>query len=234
MSDLSIRLQSVLDRTASACERAGRDPTEVTLVAVSKTRSPGEVIEVMQTGQFDLGENYVQELLEKRDAVEVSGFTAGRWHLIGHLQTNKVKYVAPFCHLIHSVDSLKLATEISLRAGQQGRRQAVLLQVNIAGEEAKSGAAEEGLAELARGTVALPNVDLQGLMIIPPLTEDAEGSRPYYRRLRELAQGLQAAGIPAGSLRHLSMGMTNDFEVAVEEGATLVRVGTAIFGPRGT
>ena len=226
-------MQSVLDRIALACERAGRDPAEVTLVAVGKTRSPGEVIEVMQTGQRDLGENYVQELLEKRDAVEVSGFTAGRWHLIGHLQTNKVKYVAPFCHLIHSVDSLKLAAEISLRAGQRGRRQAVLLQVNIAGEEAKSGAAEESLAELAGGTVALPNVDLQGLMIIPPLTEAPEGSRPYYRRLRELAQELQAAGIPAGNLRHLSMGMTGDFEIAVEEGATLVRVGTAIFGPRG-
>ena len=233
MSDLSIRLQSVLDRIASACERTGRDPAEVTLVAVSKTRSPGEAIEVMQAGQLDLGENYVQELLEKRDAVEVSGFAVGRWHLIGHLQTNKVKYVAPFCHLIHSVDSIKLATEIDLRAGQHGRRQAVLLQVNVAAEEAKSGAAEEGLIELARETMALPNVDLRGLMVIPPLAEHTEGSRPFYRRLRELAEELGAAGIPASSLQHLSMGMTGDFEVAVEEGATLVRVGTAIFGPRG-
>ncbi len=217
----------------AACERAGRNPAEVTLVAVSKTRSPGEVVEVLQTGHCDLGENYVQELIEKRDAVEVSGFAMGRWHLIGHLQTNKVKYIAPFCHLIHTVDSAKLAQEIDRRAAGQNRVQPILLQVNIGEEETKCGADVECLGDLAQSVLELEHIELQGLMVIPPPVADPEEARPYYRRTRELAEGLQSAGVPAGHMRHLSMGMSHDFEIAVEEGATLVRVGTAVFGPRG-
>ena len=222
------RLRRVEERIAQAAQRVGRDPNSVQLVAVSKTKSVAEIREVAAAGARAFGENYVQELLEKRgeigDAVE--------WHFIGHLQTNKARYLAPFCALVHSVDSLKLAAEIDRRAQQHHRRQPVLIEVKLSPEETKFGVDSETLAALARALGERPGLDLCGLMVMPPYSEEPEASRPYYVRLRELRDQLREAGIPAENGRHLSMGMTADFEVAIEGGATIVRVGTAIFGPR--
>ncbi len=225
-------LQRVRERIAEAAGRAGRRPEEVTLVAVTKTHPPEVALEAVRAGALDLGENYAQELVAKKEALEAAGVQGVRWHFIGHLQRNKVKYIAPFIHLIHSVDSLRLGQEISKRAQQAGRRIPVLIEVNVSGEETKFGVPPEQVRELAEGLLELEGVELQGLMTMAPIAEDPEQVRPIYRRLRELAEELAASGLPEQSMRHLSMGMTQDFEVAVEEGATIVRVGTAIFGPR--
>jgi pyridoxal phosphate enzyme (YggS family) len=184
---------------------------------------------VAKAGAADLGENYVQEMAEKR-AVLVEEGILPRWHFIGHLQRNKVKYLAGWCHLIHSVDGLDLAWEVNRQAEKAGRKQPVLVQVDLAGEETKFGVPAEDAVELALRTAELEHVAVVGLMTIPPLAEDAEASRPIYRRLAELGEQLLALGLEEA--RELSMGMTQDFETAIEEGATLVRVGTAIFGPR--
>ncbi len=215
-----------------AARRAGREPGDVLLVCVTKTRSVPEILEAVQAGAEAVGENYVQEMVAKKE--ELSEFPQLQWHFIGHLQRNKVKYIAPFCAMIHSVDSARLAAEIDRRAGQHGRRLPVLIEVNCAGEESKFGIAPSQALELAQAVLELPNVDLQGLMTMAPYHEDPEHSRPYYQQLARLREELADAGIPPEALRHLSMGMTQDFEVAIEEGATIVRIGTAIFGPRPT
>jgi len=228
MSGIADRLRSVQERIARAAERVGRDPSSIELVAVSKTKTTAEVREAAEAGARAFGENYVQELLRKRedlgDAVE--------WHYVGHLQTNKAKHLVPFCALIHSVDSVKLATEIDRRAREHGRRQPILVEVKLSEEDTKFGIDAGEVASLAQAVRKLPGVDLRGLMVMPPFAEDPEASRPYFVRLRRLRDALREAGLPAGSCTHLSMGMTGDFEVAIEEGATIVRVGTAIFGPR--
>jgi PLP dependent protein len=228
MSVITERVRAVRDRIARAAERAGRDPASVQLVAVSKTKSVAEVREAVEAGVRVFGENYVQELLAKREGLG----EAAEWHYIGHLQTNKAKYLVPFCALIHSVDSARLATEIDRRAQQFGRRQPVLIEVKLSEEETKSGIDPGGVVELAQAMTGLPGLDLRGLMVMPPFSEDPGASRPYFVRLRELREALRGAGSPSGSCAELSMGMTMDFEVAIEEGATIVRVGTAIFGPR--
>lgn len=223
MGDIGARLEVVRQRIADAASRVGRDPGDVELVAVSKTKTVAETAEAVAAGVEALGENYVQELLKKREAV---GDTV-RWHFIGHLQTNKVKYLVPFCELIHGVDSLKVAGEISKRAVKLERKQPVLIEVNLGGEDTKFGAGEQEALELAPNVAELPGVELRGLMTMPPYSDNPEDSRPQFARLRELAERL-----PEECCRELSMGMTGDFEVAIEEGATIVRVGTAIFGPR--
>jgi hypothetical protein len=219
------QLQQVRERIAAACARAGRDAGEVVLVAVTKTH-PAEIVrEALAAGQLDFGENYVQELVAKHDAVG----EGPRWHYIGHLQRNKVKHVAPWVHLIHTVDALPLAEEIDKRAAAYERHIGVLVQVNVAGEEQKSGCAPDVVAGLLRAASALPHLELRGLMTMPPFWP-AEQVRPFFRALRELRERLRGeTGLP---LPELSMGMSADFEVAVEEGATMVRVGTAIFGAR--
>jgi len=223
---LSAAYDSVLERVAAACRRAGRDPAGVRIVAVSKTFPAASVRELVVCGQRLFGENRVQEALAKIDEVG-PGVT---WHLVGHLQTNKVKDAVGRFELIHSVDSERVAREIDRRAGERGLRQAVLVQVNLAGEATKSGVGEDRLGPLLGVVAALPHLDLRGLMSIPPLVERAEDSRPWFARLREIRyRAATSLGLP---LADLSMGMTDDFELAVEEGATLVRVGRAIFGER--
>ena len=227
--ETAANLAGVRERIAAAAERSGRSPDQIVLVVVTKVRTIEEIREAIAAGATDLGENYVQEMVEKASALEDADL---RWHAIGHLQTNKVRHIAPFVSLIHSVDSLKLAREVDKRAAANDRKQPVLLEVNASAEASKFGLDEQGLFELAPQVIELANTRLAGLMTMAPYSDDPETSRPYYRRLRQLRDELAARGIPGDNLRQLSMGMTQDLEVAVEEGATLVRVGTAIFGPR--
>lgn len=232
MSDVASRLEAVEQKIARACEQCGRDSGEVTLVAVSKTRPTDDIATAFAAGARHFGENYVQETVAKHEQLgdlEASGL---QWHFIGHLQTNKVRQVVPWCSLIHTVDSLRLAEEINRRAELSGCRAAILLQVDLAGEETKYGCPEAELAQLAAGVANLPHVQWQGLMTIPPACEQPEQARPYFQRLVQWQRQLLDQGYSAAQLRHLSMGMSHDFEVAIAEGATLVRVGTAVFGPR--
>lgn len=215
------------ERADEACRRAGRDPATVTVIGVTKIHPVATVAAALGAGIADVGENYVQELLEKQQALADRPI---RWHFIGHLQRNKARFIAPFVHLVHAVDSLRLAEELSRQAVAAGRRLPVLLQVNTSGETSKFGVAPDEAESLARSMAPLPGIELQGMMTLAAFLDDPEGTRPMFRLLRELRDTLQASlGVP---LPHLSMGMTNDFEVAIEEGATLVRVGTALFGAR--
>jgi hypothetical protein len=229
--DLSDNLQRVREEITAAAQRAGRAPDEVSLVAVSKTRPPEMVSAALAAGVADFGENYAQEMAAKA-AVLQNQADLLRWHYIGHLQRNKVRDILSFTALLHTVDSLRLAEEVNRRAGDMGRRQPVLLQVDLAGEATKYGCPEDQLPALVEQVLALPHLDWQGLMTMPPLAPDPEATRPYYRRLAALSECLAGEGVARDHLRHLSMGLSHDFPVAVEEGATLVRIGTAIFGPR--
>jgi hypothetical protein len=218
------RWREVRARVDAACERAGRSPSEVTIVAVSKTHPAAAVREAAAAGATDFGENYAQELAAKRTEL---GELPVRWHYIGRLQRNKAKLVAGQVELIHAVDSLELAAEIGKRAS---RLQSVLLAVNAAGEETKGGVTAEQAGALARSIGSLQNVRLHGLMTMPPPADDPEASRPYFEALRALRDRLtDELGI---ALPVLSMGMSGDYEVAIACGATHVRVGTAIFGAR--
>jgi pyridoxal phosphate enzyme (YggS family) len=208
-----------------AARRAGRSPDDVTLVAVSKTFSPDVVKQAIELGVRDLGENRAQELKQK---VAVLG-RGPNWHFVGHLQTNKVRQVAGLAALIHSVDRFGLAEALDRRAASLGIVQNVLLEVNVSGEATKHGVEPAGLARLAEQVGELPHLEVSGLMTMAPFSDDAEASRPYFADLRSLRDEIRVA-LPAAT--HLSMGMTRDMEVAIEEGATLVRVGEAIFGPR--
>ena len=225
-------LASVRSRIAAAARRAGRNPDEVTLVAVSKTFGADHVRAAWTAGQRDFGENKVQEAEQKiADTRDLDG---ARWHLIGHLQSNKArKAAAPFA-VIQSIDSLDLLQKVDNAAAAAGAAPEILIQADLAGEATKHGAAGQDLAAIARAALQGRAVKLAGLMLLPPWNENQEVTRPWFVRLRELRDGLIANGIPAEALRHLSMGMSHDFEAAVEEGATMVRVGTAIFGKRTT
>lgn len=231
MSTIAEAFREVKERVAQAAQRSGRQPEDVVLVAVTKTRPLSDVEQVIAAGARDLGENYVQELVSKQQALTTPDGSCLRWHLIGHLQRNKVKYVVPGCHLIHTVDSERLAEEVARRASAASRPQPVLLEVNMAGEESKYGVAPAEAAPLAEHVAGLAGVQLRGLMTMTPYGAPADEARRLFAGLRELAQRLQV-GLPAGSMAELSMGMTQDYEIAIEEGATLVRVGTAIFGQR--
>jgi len=220
------KIKKRIEQTALSC---GRDPLSVQLVAVSKTVSSKNVKAVVNAGVFTFGENYIQEAMEKIDEIADSRLS---WHFIGHLQSNKAKYVVRYFDLIHSVDTLKLATEINRQAKKRGKIQNILVQVNIAMEATKSGVASKDTIALIREISQLENLAVKGLMTMPPFFNQPEKVRPYFKALAQLKNQIQKESINNIEMKELSMGMTGDFEVAIEEGATLVRIGTAIFGDR--
>jgi pyridoxal phosphate enzyme (YggS family) len=221
-------IADITQRIQAAAIRSGRDPQGIRLMAVCKTVSPERIRQAIDAGVTCLGENYVQEAREKIPAVG----HGVEWHMIGHLQTNKAKYVVQLFDWIHSLDRIELALELDKRAGRHNRVLKVLVEVNVSGESSKNGANPSNVPALVRQISALPNLSLQGLMTMPPYVDDPELARPYFIALRRLRDEIAAAHIPGVSMAELSMGMTNDFEIAVEEGATIVRVGRAIFGDR--
>jgi pyridoxal phosphate enzyme (YggS family) len=225
---IATNLQEIQGRIRSAALAAGREPASVRLVAVSKTRPAGDVLEACRAGQSVFGENYVQELVAK--AADVA--EALEWHFIGHLQSNKVRLLAGMVTMIHSVDRYSLAEEVSRQWGRLGRCCDILVQVNLSGEATKSGTTEAEALQLVRAVSSLPHVRIRGLMTMPPFFDDPEAARPFFAELLRLSQRIQAEGIPGVEMRELSMGMSGDFEAAIQEGATLVRVGTSIFGSR--
>ena len=223
------RLAGVRERIARAAGRAGRDPTSIRLVAISKTFPADAIRAVAEAGQIDFGENKVQEALPKMDAVHDLPI---RWHLVGHLQSNKARKAAARFDIVHSVDDLSLVSRLNQAAADARRTLAVLVQVDLVREPTKHGAAVEQVRALLDAVAAAAALELHGLMLMPPAVVDPQQARPYFAALRRLRDALVAEGREASTLRELSMGMSHDFEVAVEEGATLVRVGSAIFGAR--
>jgi pyridoxal phosphate enzyme (YggS family) len=228
MSGIADRLAEVRHRVVTATERSGRDPSSVTLVAVSKTHPAGAIREAYEAGQRDFGENYAQELVEKR--AELADLPEIRWHFIGALQSNKARFLVPGTALIHAVDRMSVADALSRRAVQAGTVAEALAEVNVGGEETKAGISADALPELLGQASVLTGLKIRGLMCIPPVVERAEDARSFFVRLRTLRDSLRPR-FPGMEL--LSMGMSHDYEVAIAEGATHVRVGTAIFGPRG-
>jgi pyridoxal phosphate enzyme (YggS family) len=224
---IAANLARITARIAEAARASGRKPEQVRLVAVSKTHGSQAVKAALAAGQLLFGENYVQEAQKKIPAVGLGA----SWHFIGHLQSNKARLAAELFDVIQSVDRLKLARALDRRAGELGRRLGVLIQVNLAGEAQKSGCTPEQAAPLAQEIAQLEHLELMGLMTMPPFFDDPEAARPYFAGLRDLAWRL-GRDLPAGAMAHLSMGMSGDFEAAIAEGATLVRVGPAIFGER--
>ena len=228
MNPIAANIKDIQNRIANACQTSGRPLAKVRLIAVSKVKPAALVEEAYAAGQRLFGENYVQEFRDKQEQVTAPV----EWHFIGALQSNKVKYLKDSVRMIHSVDRLSLAQEIDRQWGKIPAVVDILLQVNIGDEESKAGCAPEQLAELARQAAQLPHVKIRGLMCLPPYCDDPEEVRPFFKQLRQLAEKIAALDIPGVAMEELSMGMSGDFEVAVEEGATLVRVGTAIFGER--
>ena len=224
--NLAQNLDKIQQRIRGACERAGRDPDSVTLLAVTKSQPPEAVRAAADCGQILFGENKVQEAKAKIPLCP----GRLRWHFIGHLQSNKCRDAVQLFEMIQSVDSLALAQEIAKRAEQAAKMMPILLEVNVAGEASKFGYRPERLLAELREINALPRIEIHGLMAVPPWTDEAEKVRPYFRRLRELK--LECEQILEAPLPHLSMGMSGDFEAAIEEGATMIRIGTALFGPR--
>jgi pyridoxal phosphate enzyme (YggS family) len=221
-------VRKIKQKIREVCLKTGRNPEDVTIVAVTKTVPVERIIEVVKAGIYDIGENKVQELLEKRKSIDNV-----RWHFVGHLQTNKVKYIVDFVHLIHSVDSFKLALEIDKRASRINRVVDVLIEVNTSGELTKYGVKpEEALNLVSQISENCEYVRVKGLMTVAAYLPNPEDVRPMFRTLRELRDEISKFNLRNVEMRHLSMGMSNDYEVAVEEGATIVRIGTAIFGPR--
>jgi pyridoxal phosphate enzyme (YggS family) len=223
------RLEQVQKRMKQAAVASGRRYEDIQLVAVSKTKPWEQVVEAFEAGAGVFGENYVQEVREKFNTLHTYPIS---WHFIGHLQTNKAKYVVTICDLIHSVDSLKLAKELDKHAGNNHKIQKVLVQVNIAEEDSKSGVRVRDTLPLIQEMSRLKNVSLRGLMTLPPYFNAPEKVRPFFKTLRKLRDDIDRLHIPGVCMHELSMGMTGDFEVAIQEGATLIRIGTAIFGER--
>lgn len=224
-------LENIKDVEANikaACEKAGRDPKEVTLIAVSKTKPYTAIEEALPSGIIDFGENKVQELCEKYDILPDNI----RWHMIGHLQRNKVKYLPGKVALIHSVDSLRLAEQIEKEFEKADLTANILIEVNMAEEESKFGITAQQTEELVREIAKFPHIKIQGLMTIAPYTENPETNRLYFRNMKKIAVDITEKNIDNVSMNVLSMGMTGDHQVAIEEGATMVRVGTGIFGER--
>ncbi len=224
------RLDEVREKIAIVARRCGRDPEEITLVAVSKTHPIAAVTEALGVGVTDFGENRVQEAESKIPALQ---YAAARWHLIGHLQANKARRAVKLFDIVHTLDSVPLADRLNRACAEEDRAELpVLIQVDLAGETTKSGVSASGLSELVKSVDQCSQLRFQGLMALPPFFEDAERVRPFFRRLRELRDELKTEGHFGDGRGELSMGMSHDFEVALEEGATIVRVGTAIFGQR--
>lgn len=227
---LAARLTAVRGRMAAAANACGRKPEEVKLIAISKTHPAPVIRTLIELGASDLGENRVQEAEEK--IAEIGGEHV-RWHLVGHLQANKARRAVNLFEVIHSLDSLDLAQRLDRLCGEEGREKLpVLIQVDLGHEETKSGIDESELTQMVEGLKSLTHLELIGLMTLPPFFDDTEQSRPFFRRLRELRDELESRGAFGGRKGELSMGMTHDFEVAIQEGATMVRIGTAIFGER--
>ena len=229
METIEQRLTHVRNEIRTAALACGRRPETIELVAVSKRKSSDAVASAIRAGVTLLGENYIQEAMDKINTI---GPTPASWHFIGHLQSNKARFAVQYFDLIHTVDTLKLAREINKQAAKIHKRQAVLLQVNISHETSKSGTTAEQAVALARDMAGLDHLHLTGLMGMPPFFDDPEGARPYFKALAELFETIKAENLPDIEMKHLSMGMSGDFKVAIEEGATLVRIGTAIFGSR--
>lgn len=240
-SALAEKLDEVKDRIAAACAKAKREPGEVTLIAVTKTAGPEQIREILQLGVADLGESRVQQLTQR--AGQVNEFHSRqlqhgaegvpdklRWHMIGHLQRNKIKQLLPLVSLVHSIDSLRLAEELDAQSAKIGRRLPVLLQVNASEESQKSGVAVGAAVHLAEQIDSMPNLQILGLMTMAPLTEDETVLRHTFARTRELFEEMKWHKIGGGAFRHLSMGMSHDYELAIQEGATMVRIGTSLFG----
>jgi len=221
--------ENIRNKIITTAEACGRDPEEVRLVAVSKTMPKEKLAEAVEAGVQTLGENYVQEAREKFNDLYTLPVS---WHFIGHLQSNKAKYVVKIFDLIHSVDTLKLAREIDKQANKNNKIQDILIQVNISEESTKSGARAEKTLDIVQEVSLLKNVAIKGLMTMPPFFNAPERVRPFFKALRKLRNQIREASFPNVSMDALSMGMTGDFEVAIQEGATLVRIGTAIFGER--
>ena len=229
---ISENLAAVRERIDEAAGRAGRSSEEIALMAVTKTQRPERIREAYEAGQHLFGENRVQEFSAKAGAL--ADLDAAEWHMIGHLQTNKATRTAELFRAVDSVDSLKLAEKLDAAARTLGKKLDVLVEINVGGEAAKSGVAPESreLEELLLAAPRLESLVFRGLMAVPPFTDNPQGARPYFRKLRELHDTIAGRGLPALKMDQLSMGMSHDFEVAVEEGSTCVRVGTAIFGER--
>ena len=225
---LKANLDHVRKLVDEACERSGRDASEVTIVAVSKTKPEEAIMELYEAGHRDFGENYIQELRKKHDDLPKDI----RWHMIGHLQRNKVKYIAEYIHLIHSVDSYALAETIDKEAAKHNRIIPILIEVNVGGEESKFGVTPEETTALVEQISHLPNIRIEGLMTSAPYVEDPEEDRECFANLRDLSVDIDSKKIDNVKVNVLSMGMSNDYIVAVEEGSTMVRVGTSIFGAR--
>lgn len=225
---LKENLEAVEEKVQRACEVSGRDRSEVTLIAVSKTKPVEMLQEIYEAGVRDFGENKVQELTEKYEIMPKDM----RWHMIGHLQRNKVKYIVDKTTLIHSVDSLRLAQEISKEAVKKDVVVSILIEVNISGEETKFGLNEEETISMVEEIAKLPNLLIKGLMTVAPPVEDPEENRAVFRKIKQLSVDITNKNIDNVTMEILSMGMTNDYTVAIEEGATMVRVGTGIFGAR--
>jgi hypothetical protein len=225
---ISERLAQIRKRMEEACARCGRDSRSVELIAVSKKKPASMIDAAAQAGQQLFGESYVQEFCDKETEVTENV----RWHFIGALQSNKVKYLRGRVEMIHAVDRLSLAREINKQWGKIDSTIDVLIQVNLAGEQSKAGVAPDAARSLVEQIAAFPHLRIKGLMTLPPAVENPEDVRPWFRQLRDLAHEIDRLKLPEVSMHTLSMGMSHDFEVAIEEGATLVRVGTAIFGAR--
>jgi len=228
MSDVRENILRIRERIAAAAVRSGRDPSEVRLMGVTKTVGDDRILQAIEAGIDIIGENYVQEAKRK---IELMGKSV-EWHFIGHLQSNKARYAVRLFDMIHSVNRVSLAEELNRRAAAAGLVCRVLVEVNLAGEESKSGAPPEEAPGLVRAVSQLANLSVRGLMTMAPWYEDPEKARPCFAGLRGLRDRIDAEKIPNVTLRELSMGMTDDFEVAVEEGSTIVRIGRAIFGER--
>lgn len=225
---LKDNLDNVRNTVRTACEKAGRDPSQVTIVAVSKTKPEKDILELYEAGHRDFGENYIQELRIKQENLPKDI----RWHMIGHLQRNKVKYIAEYVHLIHSVDTYSLAETIEKEAAKHNRIIPILIEVNVGGEESKFGVQPEETEELVRKISILPHVHIEGFMTSAPFVEDPEDDREYFAKLRDLSVDIARKNIDNVEVSVLSMGMSNDYAVATQEGSTMVRVGTSIFGER--
>ena len=228
MVDVAANHRKIIDRISEAALRIGRNPREIKLLAAAKSQSVELVQAAIAAGVRLIGENYVQEAEEKRHAIS----EAVEWHMIGHLQRNKVKAALNTFDLIQSLDSVALARELDKEGRRNGKTVRTLIEINLGDEQSKSGIGRDKVAELVERVSELAHLQVEGLMAVPPFKENPEEIRPYFRSLRELQVELQGRKIPNGSFNELSMGMTHDYPIAIEEGATIVRIGTALFGPR--
>ena len=228
MSSIKENIENINAKIEAACQRSGRKREEVLVLVVSKTIDVPRIKEAVACGMTSLGENKVQEIMDKYEPMG-EGI---KWHLIGHLQTNKVKYIIDKVELIHSVESIKLAEEISTRAVAKGVTANILLEVNVAGEESKFGIKPEECEQMVREISVMPNIVIKGLMTVAPAVENEEENRKYFRQMKQLLVDINSKKIDNVNMTELSMGMTGDYEVAIEEGATIVRIGTGVFGAR--